>query len=147
MDLADIVSRTRQVVLDELSTLHDRNLCDTTAHADAHEVAANGYAAAFTTAATLEGVLVELQRGVVGYRLHGTVVLSLAAPLVTAALAWGPALTTTGSAAAATPASAFASTTRAGLVLTATAVPTGTTIADLRSRTAVTDLWLRATIR
>ena len=148
MDLADVVSRARQVVLYELSTLHHRDLGDAAAHADAHEVSADWLPAAFATTTTPEGVLVQLHRSIVGYGLHRLVALPLAASLVLSALAGGPALATTaGAATTAPPAAAFTSTTRSGLVLTAIAIRCRTAVTRLRGRSAIAYLRLPGALR
>jgi hypothetical protein len=92
VDLADVVGRTGQVVLDELSTLHHGNLRDAAAHADTHEVAPDGLPTALASAASLQGVLVELQAGAVGNRLDWPVALPLATLLVRSPVSGGLAL-------------------------------------------------------
>ena len=71
VDLADIVGWPGQVVLDECPALEYRQLGKAVGDTDTHQVAANRPAPAFTSASTLEGGLVQLDRAVVMDGLHG----------------------------------------------------------------------------
>ena len=70
MDLGHIVSGTRHVMLDELTTLEDGDLGHALADMHAHHVAADGPALAGATPTLFEGLRIELDRLTRGHGLN-----------------------------------------------------------------------------
>ncbi len=164
VDLADVVGRTRDLMLDQFASLEGGDLGGLGADMDAHQVAADGLALAGTATSTLQRLFVELDRVTGGDGLDGCRTASLfllATPVVlvlailvlaaatlaatTATTATTPAPTLLGLAVTALVLCAIAAVLAILVALIAVAVIAlrgGAGIADLGGRPAVADLRL-----
>ena len=159
VDLADVVGRTRDLMLDQFASLEGGDLGGLGADMDAHQVAADGLALAGTATSTLQRLFVELDRVTGGDGLDGCrtaslfllatpVVLVLAAATLaatTATTATTPAPTLLGLAVTALVLCAIAAVLAilvALITVAAIALRGGAGIADPGGRPAVADLRL-----
>ena len=164
VDLADVVGRTRDLMLDQFASLEGCDLGGLGADMDTHEITADGLALAGATTPTLQRLFVKFDRvagcdGLDGYRTAALPLLATSVVLVLTILALAAAtLAATATTTATAPASTLLGLAVTALVLCAIAAVLailvaliaiaaialwgGAGIADLGGRTAVADLRL-----